>query len=197
MCEKCKEKRNAAIVYSGGDDIFIVGAWDDVIELSVDVRKSFSKYTENTLTLSAGIGIYHPSYPISAVAEEVSHMEDVSKDFPGKNAVTLFEDGESHEMSGQDVSKKISDGTYSWMDFENGVIEEKLRVLKNFFDQTEDYGKTFMYHLLELIRNQRERINFARYVYLLARMEPSAEDSIEKIKAICFNGFIRKRIEGN
>ena len=33
-------------------------------------------------------------------------------------------------------------------------------------------GNSFLYHLLELIRNCDNKINFARYVYLLSRMEP-------------------------
>lgn len=52
------KERQATIVYSGGDDVFIVGAWNDVIELSVDLQKMFRKYTQGTLSISAGIGIY-------------------------------------------------------------------------------------------------------------------------------------------
>jgi hypothetical protein len=33
----------------------------------------------------------------------------------------------------------------------------------------------FLYNLLELIRSQENRINFARFVYILARLEPSKE----------------------
>ena len=33
----------------------------------------------------------------------------------------------------------------------------------------------FLYNLLELIRNQEDRINFARFVYILARLEPDKE----------------------
>ncbi|MBR3623074.1 MAG: hypothetical protein IKN43_06985, partial [Selenomonadaceae bacterium] len=33
-------------------------------------------------------------------------------------------------------------------------------------------GKNFLYNLLELLRGKSERINFARYVYLLSRLEP-------------------------
>ena len=38
-------KRNATIVYSGGDDLFIVGAWNEIIELAIDIRKKFAQYT--------------------------------------------------------------------------------------------------------------------------------------------------------
>ena len=41
----CGEGRHAAIVYSGGDDLFIVGAWNEVIELAIDIRRCLQKYS--------------------------------------------------------------------------------------------------------------------------------------------------------
>ena len=169
-------KRKATIVYSGGDDMFIVGAWNDVIGLAVDIRRAFEKYTENTLTLSAGIGIYQHNYPISVIAEEVGSMEDRSKHKPWKRSVTLFEDGEYHLEEGT----YISDGTYSWIEFENEVLAEKFALISEFFQNSENRGHTFLYNILELIRGQKEKINFARYVYLLARLEPDQDTSPEQ-----------------
>lgn len=165
--------RNVTICYSGGDDLFIVGAWNEVIELAVDIRRDFERYTQGTLTLSAGIGIYASGYPISAIAREVAVLEDASKFLPGKNAVTLFEDGKSHTVineAGEENS--VSDGTYCWQELEQLVLGEKYQALYNFFTVSEERGKNFLYHLLELIRNRSEKINFARYVYLLSRLEP-------------------------
>lgn len=173
-----KEKRYATIVYSGGDDLFIAGAWDDMIELAVDIHNSFQKYTEGTLTISAGIGIYQPSYPISVIAEEVAGMEDKSKRLEGKNAVTLLEDGCVHDG--------VSDGTYAWSEFQEEVLHEKFRQIYLFFESDEDHGKVFLYNMLELIRNQQEKINLARFVYLLSRMEPDQE---EKEKRIQYQNF--------
>jgi len=39
--------RNLMIVYSGGDDVFIVGHWLDVFECACDIRNYFEKYTGN------------------------------------------------------------------------------------------------------------------------------------------------------
>lgn len=170
--EKPKE-RNATVCYSGGDDLFIVGAWNEVIELAVEIRRDFERYTQGTLTLSAGIGIYHPSYPISAIAQEVAVMEDASKKLPGKNAVTVFEDGDDHKIldeCGKELS--VSDGSYHWKEFEEKVIEEKLKVIYRFLSLSDDRGKNFLYHLMELICGMDDKINFARFVYLLARLEP-------------------------
>ena len=166
-------ERKATIIYSGGDDVFIAGAWNDVIELAVDLEEKLKKYTQGTLSISAGIGIYKKSYPISAIAEETGDLESKSKDLPGKNAVTLFEDGESHFLT--DGKTEVSDGTYRWEEFISGVMVEKYRVLEAFFGTLEDRGMSFLYRMLELIRNQKERINFARFVYLLSRLEPTDE----------------------
>ena len=98
--------------------MFIVGAWNDIIEASVDIKNKFEKFTEGTLSLSAGIGIYNHDYPISVIADEVADMESKSKSNPGnekrkaKNSVTLMEDGATHiEYDEEGFQKEISDGT--------------------------------------------------------------------------------------
>ena len=149
-------KRKATIIYSGGDDIFIVGAWKDILEFSIDLYEAFKDYTQNTLTISAGFNIYKPTYPISYIAEQTGNLEDCSKQMEGKNAVTLFEE----------------DHSYHWDELINNVIGEKFRVIHNFFSTSEERGKNFLYGLLELLRNSEEKINLARLAYMLARLEP-------------------------
>lgn len=147
--KSCKEgslrsdkNRNATIVYSGGDDVFIVGAWNDIVELSVDIQKALSRFTEDMLTISGGIGIYHSSYPISRIAVEVGGLEDKSKDMPNKCAITLFNSENS---------------TYKWKDFEEKVIREKYELINEYFSYSEDKGKSCLYHLLELIRGRSKK----------------------------------------
>lgn len=173
--------RMATICYSGGDDLFIVGAWNDIIELAVDIQKGFERYTQGALTLSAGIGIYEAGYPIRAAADEVAGMEECSKSLPGKNAVTLLEDGGAHNMATESGGVlKVSDGTYSWHEFEESVLREKYQHIYRFFENSQDRGGSFLYHLLELIRDRGDKINFARYVYILSRLEPGKEAEKEQ-----------------
>ncbi|MDE7307748.1 MAG: type III-A CRISPR-associated protein Cas10/Csm1 [Lachnospiraceae bacterium] len=174
------EKRKATIVYSGGDDLFIVGAWHDIIELAVDIREAFTRYTEGTLSLSAGIGLYPSGFPIHVSASEVAALEEESKKLPDKNAVTLFSDGETHQEIDKGYDLCIDDGTYKWEIFIKEVIEEKYQIICQFFEYFEDRGKSFLYHLLELVRRQDDKINLARYIYLLARMEPQSNASQEE-----------------
>lgn len=168
---KKKAKRKATIIYSGGDDVFIVGCWEEILELAVDLKKGFEKYTQGTLTISAGIGFYESGYPISVIAEETGEMEEQSKHHPGKNSVTLFEDGEHHCENGI----KIGDGTWNWEEFEEEVIKEKFQTISRYITNSEERGMSFIYHLLDMIRNRKEKINFARAVYLLSRLEPREE----------------------
>lgn len=158
LTDKERGPRNVSIVYSGGDDVFIVGAWDDIVEAAVDLRHRFERYTEGSLTISAGIGIYNPSYPVRVMADEVGHMEEMAKDNPGKDSITFF-DG----------------NVYKWDVFHQGILEGKYKALAEFFDASEERGKNFLYNMLNLVRSQNERINFARFIYLLSRMEPSEE----------------------
>mgnify|MGYP004610918243 FL=1 len=175
--------RNATIVYSGGDDLFIVGAWNEVIELAVDIRDAFAEYTEGTLTISAGIGMYTPKYPISQIAYEVGDLEEESKNMPEKNSITILPDGERHSVVLSDGQEKsVADGTYTWEDFKEYVIGEKYQLISGFFEGSEERGTAFLYHLLELIRDRNEKINFARYVYLLARLEPEQKAAPEQKK---------------
>ena len=60
------------------------------------------------------------------------------------------------------------------------VLLEKYQAVSGFFRHSEQHGKVFLYHLLELVRSREEKINVARYVYLLARMEPKEESSQEE-----------------
>ncbi|MDO5410703.1 MAG: type III-A CRISPR-associated protein Cas10/Csm1 [Lachnospiraceae bacterium] len=170
-------KRNITIVYSGGDDVFLAGAWNEVIEAFIDLREALGKFTQNTLTISGGIGLYHSGYPINIMAKEVERLENQSKDFDGKDAITLFDEN----------------GSYKWNVFLERVLGEKFKLIKSFFEISDDRGKAFLYHLLELIRNSGEQINFARYVYLLSRMEPDKECSEEQQKA--YQTFSRKMYE--
>jgi CRISPR-associated protein Csm1 len=149
--------RKATVVYSGGDDLFLIGAWDDILGFAVDLYDALGEYSQNTLTISAGIGLYPEKYPVSTMAKQTGALEDAAKAVPGKNAVALFD----------------AQTVYPWPIFVEKVLEEKYRLISDFFGTMQDYGKAFLYHLLELMRRRADRINLARYAYLLARMEPA------------------------
>ena len=159
--------RNVVIVYSGGDDVFIAGAWNEVIAVFCDLRQALEKFTLGTLTISGGIGVYDASYPVNVIARETQELEDASKCVDGKNAITIWN----------------NEHTYAWDEFVEKVVGEKMQALDEYFNNNEQHGMAFLYHLTELLRNANEKIHIARYVYLLSRMEPD-EKSDPDIKAL-------------
>ena len=210
--KKGKRNRNATIVYSGGDDVFVVGSWDDVVGFAVDLQKSLKEFSQDTLTISGGIGIYPAKYPINNMARLTGELEDCSKKYKepekkiglckdcnksgncsrecekkSKNAITLFTPPQ--EKSGNNSLSLTQDMTFSWKDFEKNVVKIKLNFLKKFFVKTPEKGKAFLYRILELIRGMEDdKINLARLAYTLARLEEALKKDKEagQIKEINF-----------
>ncbi len=67
---KDNKEPNIVVVYAGGDDLFIVGAWDEVFNLAFKINEMFRKYVgENPyITLSAGLGYFDEKFPLSRMA---------------------------------------------------------------------------------------------------------------------------------
>jgi CRISPR-associated protein Csm1 len=171
-----EKERSAAIIYSGGDDVFVVGAWKDIIEFAVDLSHDLERFSQGALTISAGFGMYDVNYPIAYIAADTGDLEERSKQEPGKNAITLFTDMPIEK----DGSLK---STYSWKDFRGKVLDEKFRVICDYFSHTDEHGKVLLYKILELFRNRGDRINLARLAYLSARLEPGRKASEEEIES--------------
>lgn len=69
------------IIYSGGDDVFVVGSWDVMIELAKRIRNDFGEFTcgNPAFTLSGGIAIVPAKYPIMKGADESETEEKQAK----------------------------------------------------------------------------------------------------------------------
>jgi len=160
-----------AIVYSGGDDVFLVGAWNSVIAAAQRIQEAFAAFCGGSLTLSAGISIHPDTFPIRMAAAQSAELEDRAKQTPGKNSLALFDPEADH--------------TYPWTEFRERVLGEKLTLLQNFFQaEDQERGAVFLHQLLELLRQAKtDKINLARYAYLLAKMEPRDRDRAESYRA--------------
>lgn len=167
--EKTAKQRLVNIVYAGGDDMFIVGAWDELIELALDLQQAFTKYTQGKLTFSAGIALFQENFPVAQMANITACLEEQAKEYINlegqvKNAISLFGVAK--------VSGATSDHTYSWPEFTEKVIAEKLQFLRI---NNKFLSKSFMYRLLTLLETADDRINIARLAYALARLQPVSD----------------------
>lgn len=108
-------------IFSGGDDLFIVGAWHKVFDLALRIQKDFIEFVcENpSVTLSASLLVVDEHYPVSrfsVLAEERLHEAKYGS--INKNSVNVF---------GQ---------TLSWEEF-----EEAWNVKKCLFELVDEKGE--------------------------------------------------------
>lgn len=71
--------RPVVVVYSGGDDLFITGAWDQTLALAFDIRSAFHRFTGGRLTLSGGMVAADYHQPIHRLAEMAAEAEEAAK----------------------------------------------------------------------------------------------------------------------
>ncbi|WP_299755598.1 type III-A CRISPR-associated protein Cas10/Csm1 [uncultured Chloroflexus sp.] len=121
LCRRFNQRGNGGIyaVYSGGDDLFLVGSWSLIPELALTIYDDFARYTSNAVTLSAGITLHHAGYPLYQAAEDAGNALDAAKayehaDGRRKDAITFL---------GQ---------TLSWSEFRQAVqLKDELLDLIN------------------------------------------------------------------
>jgi len=94
-----KEKYpNSYTVFAGGDDLFLLGAWDEVLEMAREIEGEFKSFVKgNDLSISFGIAIAKPSTPISYLADYTEKLLEEAKGIDNetevkhpKDAISLF-----------------------------------------------------------------------------------------------------------
>lgn len=187
-------------VFSGGDDCFLIGAWDIILQVAQKIHHEFDAFQstlcktfglEHPLTISAGIVIYNPKFPMARVGQTAEHALELAKDF-GKNRICIF--GE----------------VLKWNEFENaGQLAIKLKEL---IEDGESRG------ILERIRSSEigflslqeraikaHRIDFPkvyRLKYYLRNVKNSKnkeilENEFKKYEDALLEDFIHGRKESN
>ncbi|RKX80191.1 MAG: type III-A CRISPR-associated protein Cas10/Csm1 [Spirochaetes bacterium] len=112
-------------VFSGGDDLCVIGPWERVIDFALHVRKKFAEFTagNTSLTISGGIVLAGSSLPVSSIAHSAEEALDASKELDGKNALTIFnttmkwDEAEEMVKAGEKITRLLK---------ENGKKEEKI-----------------------------------------------------------------------
>ena len=85
-------------VFGGGDDLFLLGAWDEILALARAIEREFEAFVQSDdLTISFGIAIAKPTTPISYLAEHTEKLLEEAKEIDGdkevahpKDAISLF-----------------------------------------------------------------------------------------------------------
>lgn len=131
------------VVFAGGDDLFIIGPWNKIILLAIQIHHKFSEFTGNNpnVTLSCGISFSPVRLPVTFSAHGAEHSLDRAKDehsfleTSGRDQVCMFD----HVMKWKNVDA-VMDAAHKLMKWisenklTNGDIR-RMRMYATMFDQ--------------------------------------------------------------
>ena len=144
------------VVYSGGDDLMVVGPWDGIIHLAREIYGDFRRYTAHNpnITLSGGSVLVKPQFPVYRFAHIVGEALGRSKQ-DGRDRITLFGRTVKWSGDGNDLGRLLAFGER----MAQYVEENKL-------------PRGFLHFLMELDRryiSEGDLMWVPRFFYVLAR----------------------------
>ena len=161
------------IVYSGGDDVFIVGSWDVMIELAKRIRNDFREFTcgNPAFTLSGGIAIVPAKFPIMKGADESETEEKQAKNHTckshSKNTLS-FMDTPLNWDNEFPIVEKLKDSLCGWLKREQlpkSFISKLMMHYENADMKDHKIGKAKTYWMLTYdlsrlkSRSNEEKVN--------------------------------------
>lgn len=113
------------IIYAGGDDVFLIGSWDELPGVANTIRTEFREYCADNehFSLSAGIAVVEGRYPISRAAQLAGDAEHEAK------ALRRGKHGEKEKDA-----LCFLDTTIGWEDFERA--EDLKREICDIMEET-------------------------------------------------------------
>lgn len=122
------------IIYAGGDDLFVVGRWDKVADFAERIHKEVdTRFSKDGITISGGIAIVNPKFPISKAAELAGKAEEAAKQFQS-------------EKYGEKNAFHILGKTISWkseFDFVKSYEHQFVTLINNY-----DLSKGILHRLM-------------------------------------------------
>ena len=190
-------------VYSGGDDLFLIGPYHLIIKIAVELRKRFYYFTAKNLDLgiSSGLAIFGPNVNIPFMAKSSEESESLSKkaifkDVQNnvyiKDAISIFNKSfkYSSKITGiSTLNKKLSphykNGFLSYINFETilSLTDELVKFVEN-----KKISRSLLFRILSLYNNYIEidgKINpliYPKIYYQIGRnvKDENAKKSIEE-----------------
>jgi len=162
-------RKNLLFIYAGGDDLFVSGAWNEVVEFAFDVYQAFRAYTGQhpDITLSAGVCIAGAKFPLYQAAGEAGDIEKAAKG-NGRDSLGLFNAAlKWDEWLGQWNPKvlKADDLAYlnSPVEMEKPALFGVLPFIKHLYGEIgQGYTRSFVRNLLNTAQVQEAKIKEAK-----------------------------------
>ncbi|MCB0522499.1 MAG: type III-A CRISPR-associated protein Cas10/Csm1 [Lewinellaceae bacterium] len=184
------------VLFSGGDDLMAVGKWNDIMTFAKKIRDSFIKYTggegNSPLTMSAGISLVNPTYPISKANQHAADALQKAKDFPDKDkptkdAICIF--GLAVSWEEWEQVEKWKTELYDYVN--NNIFSASLlQMLQQFHEIKEKHIKDATQHTKpDLSFLWTSAYYITRYQSRVKKNELTAHDFLMKVKLNFFTAI--------
>lgn len=176
---KARRYRLLYSVYSGGDDLFLLGPWDVLLDFALDLERLYRLYVRHqALTLSGGFQLFAGKTPVPSIAQALQEAETSAKK-AGRGRLFLF---------GQAVPWETLKGLRrDWMErlredlgqdrVSKAQVYRWLRLWQQFWGTPNDPGERMRYKplLAYALRRVQERDQgtWGWYMRLLDHQEPA------------------------
>lgn len=157
------DRKKLLFIYAGGDDLFVSGSWNEIVEFAFDVYQSFRAYTgcNPDITLSGGISTAAEKFPLYQAASESGEAEDQAKG-NGRDSLGLFGTAfKWNEWLGKKIQfDELDDDTKKYLD-PNSIPElfgvwDFVQRLQN--QLSGNYARSFVRNLLATAQLQEHYI---------------------------------------
>jgi len=155
-----KPRNNLLFIYAGGDDLFISGTWNEVVEFAFDVYQAFRAYTgyNPDITLSGGISLADVKFPLYQAADESGEAEQNAKG-NGRDSLGLFgEVFKWDEWLGTYKSEVIDEQIRTYLSSENFPSLFGIRPFVEKLYKDGNYSRSFVRNLLATAQIQNQMI---------------------------------------
>ena len=127
-------KEEAQIIYSGGDDLFIIGSWHAMPDIANHIQQKFKEYCCHNpfFTLSAGISMVTEKYPIYNAAMIAGKDESRAKNI-GEIVADLQNQPDAEQVNKKDALCFMG-SVIGWKDYESVISIKELII--NIIEQT-------------------------------------------------------------
>lgn len=171
LVKENKYDNKVIILYSGGDDLFIAGAYQAVLELSGDIRDTFQKWVGGSMQpgLSGGMAIVGGKFPVIKAAELAGDLEKKAKGFSReneilKNAMCLFGIPFSWDKEYDEVIK-WRDRWKEWFKSEK-ISKGILFKMYQYYEAKENKELKWQWQSLYTLKRQEKKSNQEEIDYL-------------------------------
>jgi len=134
--------KNLYTVFAGGDDLFVIGEYKEIVEYAKKLREEFYRFSLQKATLSMGLVMFKPSTPINYISTKADDAEARAKAI-----VKNKKDRDGIDIFG--ISMKFGE-------FLN--IEKEFKKVVEFLEKNGVDTTTFYYRLIEFC-DMRTNIN--------------------------------------